>query len=275
MADTQPPLFDDKARTLRIHRARRRQGGDLPFLADRVIADLSERLLDVNRTFRSARLIGPFDWRKPIENALPEGKKPTDFVYSRDPAGSDHDLILSLLDLQSLDDLPGWMRAMRRALAPDGLFIAAFIGGESLSSVRQSFYAQDTEALGAPTPRFHPMITVRQAAPLLSHIGLALPVIDSDRFTAHYRQLGTWVTDLRDLALTNIMTDRAQSYPGRSVFNALEALLRPEADQPIPIVWDIIWMTGWAPHESQQKPLKPGTAKTPLHQALRDIRDEG
>jgi hypothetical protein len=237
----------------------------------RAVSDLSERLQDVKRNFSKACLIGPFDWREPIHAALPTGKI-EQFDWSPAPAGDDYDLVISLLHLQSINAVGGWMRAARSMLIPDGLFIAALIGGSSLGDLRHALYRIDTERTGSPHPRIHPMIDVRAAAQLLGHAGLAIPVTDADRFTVHYRAIGTLVDDLRDLGLTNALTDRSKHF-SRHLATDLEDALRDGAETPIPMPWEIVWMTGWAPHESQQKPLKPGSAKTGLNAALRAIRD--
>lgn len=273
METPQAPLFDASALSLRTERATARQSDTVPFLAERVLDDLAERLLDVNRSFGNAQMVGPFDWRDALNNRLPKGRKLPGLDFATEPAGKARDLVISLLTLQSINDIPGWMRSIRQTLAPDGLFIAAFIGGASLSTVRQAFYEIDTNRFGAPLPRFHPMIEVKAAAPLLSHVGLALPVLDSDRFTVRYRRVETLFSDLRDVGLTNALVQRDRRYIGRDIFERLNDRLRPSADEPIPIEWEIIWMTGWAPHESQQKPLAPGSAKVGLNEALRSIRD--
>jgi hypothetical protein len=273
--DKAPPtaLFDETAQTLRIARARKRQRHGTPFLITRVIDDMAERLLDIKRDFPRACLIGPFDWRELIMAALPDAAKIASFEWQEQPGGADYDLVISLLDLQSINAVGGWMQAVRGMLVPDGLFIASLIGGSSLAELRHALYAIDTDRAGSPTPRIHPMIEVRAAAQLLGHIGLALPVTDSDRFTVHYRKIETLAADLRDLGLTNVLNDR-DSRPAPHMIKDLNAQLRPAPGDPMPLSWEIIWMTGWAPHDSQQKPLKPGSAKVGLNDALRTIRDQ-
>ena len=260
---------------MRLARARvraQRRGGAVPFLIERCVADLSERLQDVNRTFGRACLVGPLDWRDAITAALPDPKRPAVFDWSEEPVGLDYDLVVSLLHLQSVEAVGPWMQGVRGMLRPDGLFIAAIIGGTSLSGVRQALYAVDTAARGAPSPRIHPMIEVRAAAQLLGHAGLAIPVTDSDRFTVRYRDLRTLAADLRDLGLGNALAAR-DTAPAPELLRELDRALRPAPGEPVPVQWEIVWMTGWAPHESQQKPLPRGSAKTPLAAALRAIRD--
>ncbi|MGB3456687.1 MAG: hypothetical protein WBG08_11350 [Litorimonas sp.] len=272
-SQAQPPtaLFDARAQAQRIARARRRQDRGTPFLLERAVDDLSERLQDVNRIFDRACLVGPFDWRDAVTEALPPGKIGT-LDWRETPGGEAYDLVVSLLHLQSVNAVGGWMQAVRSMLVPDGLFLACLVGGETFSGLRQALYAIDTQAHGAPSPRIHPMIEVRAAAQLLSHAGLAIPVTDSDRFTVHYRRLETLVADLRDLGLSNALTDRRKA-PSPGLLRDLETALRPAPGQPVPVQWELVWMTGWAPHESQQKPLKPGSAKVGLNSALKAIRD--
>ncbi|MGJ8560240.1 MAG: SAM-dependent methyltransferase [Litorimonas sp.] len=271
MPAPQVTLFNETAQMLRIARARQRQSRSTPFLIDRVVDDLCERLLDIKRPFARACLIGPFDWREDIMAALPDKAKIAAFDWAEQPEGDGYDLVISLLHLQSINTVGGWMQGVRAMLVPDGLFIASLIGGVSLNELRHALYAIDTDRAGSPTPRIHPMIEVRAAAQLLGHIGLALPVTDSDRFTVHYRKVETLAADLRDLGLTNSLRDR-NTRPTPTLIQDIEAQLRPAPGEPMPLSWEIVWMTGWAPHESQQKPLKPGSAKVGLNDALKVIR---
>lgn len=273
MSAPQVTLFDETAQAARIARARKRQMRGMPFLIERVVDDLCDRLLDIKRPFARACLIGPFDWREQIMAALPDRSKIAEFDWSEHPTGDNYDLVISLLDLQSINAVGGWMQAARAMLIPDGLFVASLIGGVSLTELRHALYAIDTDQIGSPTPRIHPMIDVRAAAQLLGHVQLALPVTDSDRFTVHYRKVETLAADLRDLSLTNVLRDR-DTRTAPYLITEIENHLRPAAGKPMPVSWEIVWMTGWSPHESQQKPLKPGSAKVGLQDALRSIRDE-
>lgn len=273
MPTPQVTLFDETVQAKRIARARTRQKRGTPFLIDRAIDDLCDRLLDIKRSFGRACLIGPFDWREQIMTALPDRSKIKSFDWSEHPTGGDYDLVISLLDLQSINAVGGWMQAVRALLIPDGLFVGSLIGGVSLTELRHALYAIDTNRIGSPTPRIHPMIDVRAAAQLLGHAQLALPVTDSDRFTVQYRKVETLAADLRDLGHTNVLRDRDTRMAPHLIAD-IESRLRPEQGEPMPISWEIVWMTGWAPHNSQQKPLKPGSAKIGLQDALRTIRDE-
>ncbi len=274
MVQTQPTrLFDEDALARFQARAKARLGSEPPFLIARCVEDLADRMQDVNRIFARVALVGPLDWRAAINTNLPPSERPERFDHLEMPSGDDYDLVISLLHIQSVDDVGGLMRGIRAMLKPDGLFIGAVIGGVSLTELRGALYAVDTERLGSPSPRVHPMIEVRAAAQLLGHAGLAIPVSDSDRFTVRYRSLSTLLSDLRDVGLGNALASRARKALPRAAWRALEERLRPAPGEPMPISWEIVWMTGWAPHESQQKPLKPGSAKMPLNTALRAVRD--
>ena len=270
MSSAQVTLFDEAALAHRIARARKRQSRATPFLLERVIEDLKDRLLDVNRNFENACFVGPFDWRDEIKAGV-QTEKLSHLDWTEEPTGKDYDLLISLLHLQSVNAVGAWMQGVRSMLRPDGLFVACLIGGDTFSGLRRTLYAIDTEAHGSPSPRIHPMIEVRAAAQLLGHAGLAIPVTDSDRFTVHYRKIETLAADLRDLGLTNALSDRRRT-PSPNLLRDLGTHLQPDGE-PVPIQWEIVWMTGWAPHESQQKPLKPGSAKVGLNEALRSIRD--
>ena len=271
MSSAQVTLFDEDALAQRVNRARERQRRATPFLLDRVIEDLHDRLLDVNRNFSNACLIGPFDWRDQITREI-SSEKLAHLDWREAPSGEDYDLVISLLHLQSVNSVGAWMQGVRSMLKPDGLFVASLVGGETFSGLRRTLYAIDTDADGSPSPRIHPMIEVRAAAQLLGHAGLAIPVTDSDRFTVNYRKLETLAADLRDLGLSNALSDRKRT-PSPGLLKDLKTHLQHDGE-PAPIQWEIVWMTGWAPHESQQKPLKPGSAKVGLNEALRSIRDE-
>ena len=272
MSSAQPPrLFDPDALAAFQERAQRRSG--IPFLTERCAEDLAERIQDVNRRFGRVALVGPLDWREAVTAALPPAKRFETFEHLSAPSGEGFDLVVSLLHIQSVDDVGGLMRGLRAMLRPDGLFIGALAGGQSLVELRAALYAVDTKRLGSPAPRIHPMIEVRAAAQLLGHAGFAIPVTDSDRFTVRYRSLSTLLGDLRDAGLSNALAARLRAPLPRGAWRALEQHLRPAPGEPMPVSWEIVWMTGWAPHASQQKPLVPGSAKMPLNAALRAVRD--
>ena len=183
-----------------------------------------------------------------------------------------YDLILSIFDLQSDDNIPDTLMRYRQHLAADGLLLIAFLGGETLTEFRQSLYAADQEILGGASARVYPMVDYSQSAMLLGRTGLALPVVDMDRFTVSYGKLSSLISDMRDLGLSNVLSARDMRPLSRKWLAHLkESYLAHFAreDGKLQATFEIIWMTGWAPHESQQKPLKPGSAKMRLADALK------
>lgn len=156
-------------------------------------------------------------------------------------------------------------------LAADGLMLGAYFGGATLTELRQSLYRVESEQMGGLTPRVAPMIDFSQSASLLQRAGFALPVVDTDRFTLNYETLGKLLSDLRDAGETNILSDRQKAPLNRAFYHALQTELKDSYRAPngrFAISFEIMWATGWAPHASQQKPLKPGSAKMRLSDAL-------
>lgn len=249
------------------------------FLLRRVAEDAAERLTDINRQFQSAVFVGLPAFRKCLIEALPDHKKPAriaEFDDWPDPFSKieNVDLIISGLVLQSLNDVPGAIVQARQALSPDGLFLASIIGGESLLRLKRACFAADHEKYGGIIPRVAPMIDLQQAALLLSRAGLAQPVIDKDACKVSYSKISTLVEDLRDIGETNRLLSYRAKYEGRHFMDRLERGYgdKDEAGK-FRCLFELVWMTGWAPHESQQKPLKPGSAKMRLSDALKQIRD--
>ena len=275
MSPSPPKIFNPRARKfaqIRSAKRRARTGGS--FLMKRAAEDAASRLEDINRKFARAALVGTVDSRKLITDNLPAERQPETFEYNPEPHDLDgtYDLILSLFELQSDDSIPETLMRFREHLAPDGLLLIAFLGGETLTELRQSLYAADQQILGGAAARVYPMVDYSQAAMLLGRTGLALPVVDMDRVTVHYAQLKSLVSDLRDLGLTNVLAARDTSPLTRNWRAALEAAYAAHFsrdDGKSKATYEIVWMTGWAPHKSQQKPLKPGSAKMRLADALK------
>ena len=275
--NTSPPkLFDEKALAFAKSRARKRQarrGGS--FLYQRAAQDAASRLEDIQRQFKHAVMIGAQDGRNLFKSEISSDRIPEtfDYVQSGDQLTDKYDLIISLLELQSDDALPDTLMNFRRHLSPDGLLLVAQFGGESLTELRQSLYGTDQAILGGATPRIFPMVDYSQAAMLLGRIGLALPVVDTDRITVFYTELKNLVSDLRDLGLTNSLIARDKRSLSKRWWVRLNKTYAEhfarEDDGKLKATFEILWLTGWAPHESQQKPLKPGSAKMRLSDALK------
>jgi len=254
--------------------AKRQARTGLSFLYSRAAEDAASRLEDINRRFDRAVLIGTMDGRKTIEAQLRDERRPQTFRYLKSPSelSADYDLIVSIFDLQSDDNIPETLMRYRKHLSADGLMLVAFLGGETLTEFRQSLYAADQQTLGGATARIYPMVDYSQSAMLLGRTGLALPVVDMDRVTVSYGKLSSLIADLRDLGLSNVLAARDTRPLSRTWMSRLQdsyAAHFAREDGKLNATFEIVWMTAWAPHESQQKPLKPGSAKMRLADALK------
>lgn len=181
-------------------------------------------------------------------------------------------LIVSAFSLVAINDVPGTLIQLRRMLKPDGLLMAVTLGGETLSELRQAFAAAESEATGGVSPRVFPFIDVRDMGSLLQRAGFALPVCDAETLTVRYGDIFGLFRDLRAMAATNILVERRRAPMTRSLlFKLAETYQRmfAAADGRLPASFELIWAMGWAPHESQQKPLKPGSAQMRLADALK------
>jgi SAM-dependent methyltransferase len=183
------------------------------------------------------------------------------------------DLVLSNLSLHWLNDLPGALVQIRRALRQDGLFIACILGGETLVELRHALLAAESELLGGAGPRVAPMIDLRDAAGLLQRTGFALPVADFDRIILAYESPFALMAELRGLGETNALSGRQKHLSRRDIFiKAAEIYQQRHArsDDRTPATFDILYLSGWAPDPSQQTPLSPGSATRSLEQAVKD-----
>jgi SAM-dependent methyltransferase len=291
-------LFDRSLARVRLERALRTSlpGSGADFLLRRAADELVDRLALVKREFPLAvdlttpgphaaaalaadSRIGFVVRAAPAASTLGEG------AYSRivgdeerSPlADASCDLIVSLLALQGVNDLPGALIQVRRALKPDGLFLGCVMGGESLNELRQSLTAAESEILSGASPRVAPFADVRVLGALLQRAGFALPVVDLDRAVARYGDMLALMRDLRAMGATNVLIARSRAPLRRDVlFRAAQIYAErfADGDGRLRATFDMVWLAGWAPHESQQKPLKPGSAKMRLEDALRG-RGEG
>jgi len=182
------------------------------------------------------------------------------------------DLVVSLLALQTVDDLPGTLIQIRRALKPDGLFIACLLGGDTLTELRQSFLEAEMEIEGGASPRVAPFADLRDCGALLQRAGFALPVTDVDRVIVRYDNPFALMRDLRAMGATNPLAQRRKTMLRRAtLMKAAEiyAARFSDADGRVRATFDLVWISGWSPHESQQKPLKPGSATMSLAEGLK------
>jgi SAM-dependent methyltransferase len=186
---------------------------------------------------------------------------------------ADHtlDLVVSALSLQAVNDLPGVLVQVRRALKPDGLFLAALLGGDTLAELRQSFAMAESELDGGVSPRVAPFPDLRDVGGLLQRAGFALSVTDVDRITVRYATPLRLLHDLRHMGATNPLAERRRVPLRRAtLMRAMEvyAARFADPDDRVRASFDIIWLSGWSPHESQQKPLRPGSAQKRLADVL-------
>ena len=288
-----PAIFD---RTLLRGRARRAAAlGPSTFLLERVAEDFGDRLATVLRRFDLALVLGsPDDAVRRVLAA--SGKVGT--IIAADalahlPAGisggaaaplmvaadeealpfrdGSLDLVVSALALQFVNDLPGTLVQIRRALRADGLFIAALAGGDTLTELRQSFAAAEAEIEDGVSPRVAPFADLRDLGTLLQRAGFALPVTDVDRLIVRYASPLALMHDLRRMGAANALVERSRRPLRRATLARLLEIYGERFADPdgrVRATFDIVWLSGWAPHESQQQPLKPGSARTRLADAL-------
>jgi SAM-dependent methyltransferase len=182
------------------------------------------------------------------------------------------DLAVSALAFQFVNDLPGVLAQIRRALRPDGLLLAAMLGGDTLTELRQSFAAAEAELEAGMSPRVAPFADLRDVGSLLQRAGFALPVTDVDRVVVRYDSAFTLMHDLRRMGAGNILFERRRTPTRRATLLRMAQIYGErfaDSDGRIRVTFEVIWLSGWAPHESQPKPLKPGAAKASLEAAVK------
>jgi len=266
-------LFDRTLLRARLNRARR--GGPVTFLLDRVAEDMEERLQAVTRNFSDvADIWTPGELlRKPVADRFKSIARiePDDTETLPLPPES-LDLAVSALAFQFVNDLPGVLAQIRRALRPDGLLLAAMLGGDTLTELRQSFAEAEAECEGGVSPRVAPFADLRDVGALLQRAGFALPVTDVDDVVVRYDNVFGLMADLRRMGATNIMIERRRTPTRVATMMRMAQIYRQRFSDPdgrIYATFDVIWLSGWAPHENQPKPLRPGSAKTSLEAAVK------
>ena len=237
------------------------------WLINRCIDDVVERIIDVNRNFDSILIIGADSLESQLKKALPKDKynriECINSITELNERGN-FNIVISLLRLQTEDNVAEVLIKIHKNLKPDGLFIAAMFGGNTLTELRQVFYKTDNEIYGGLTPHIYPMTTYKQAAELLVRSGYNQPVVDSDRITVNYSNLNRLINDLRDLGETNVLNSKSKQILTKTYINSLTKNYlssHSRKDGKLKCSFEILWLTGWIPHISQQKPLKPGPPK--------------
>jgi SAM-dependent methyltransferase len=268
------PLLFDRA-LLRMRQQRASRGEPATFLLDRVAEDMAERLHAVLRDFADvAEIWTPGEvLRAPSCDRF---KSVTRIDLSEQETlplqPQSLDLVVSALAFQFVNDLPGVLAQIRRALRPDGLLLAAMIGGDTLTELRQSFAAAEAELEAGASPRVAPSADLRDIGALLQRTGFALPVTDIDRVVVRYDSAFALMRDLRNMGATNVLVERRRTPTRRATVLRMAQLYAERFADPdgrIRATFDLIWLSGWAPHESQQQPLKPGSAKASLAEAVK------
>ena len=284
-----PLLFD--RRLLRARRLRAQALGPSTFLIDRVADELGDRIAAVLRSFERAVDLGtPTD---AVRRALAASGKvggiiaadalagQVPFSLSGSPVAADEealpfrdgslDLVVSALALGFVNDLPGTLIQIRRALRPDGLLLAALAGGDTLTELRQAFAAAEAEIEDGISPRVAPFADVRELGALLQRADFALPVADVERLTVRYASPVALMHDLRRMGAANALVERRRRPLRRALLERMVAIYGERFSDPdgrIRATFEIVWLSGWAPHASQQKPLAPGSARQRLADAL-------
>lgn len=266
MSNPHPPALTDRAALARF-RARARRAPAL-FLHEDAADEVQERLIEVNRTFTTPAVVTPFPqvWTDRLPGARIVADDP---VLDLEPGA--HDLVIHALALHWADDPLGQIIQCRRALRPDGLFLGVLFGGQSLHELRAVLAQAESDVTGGLSPRVVPMGEIRDLGALLQRAGLALPVADSAVRRVLYRDLPHLVRDLRAMGEGNALAARHRApMPRAMLARAAQLYAQTFADDAgrLPATAEVLFLTGWAPAEGQQKPLRPGSAAARLAAAL-------
>lgn len=277
-----PQVFDREL--IAQHLQRRTPAGD-DFVTQIALDDLAARLITISRDFDQALVMAPDGARLPLMGRSASGafafERVSTILGSSDAPLVDpemlvlprtgYDLIVTLFDLQVTNDVPGFLSRIRAYLRPDGLMIAAALGGDSLTELRQAFLRADAEISGGAFARVAPFIPLADAGGLLQRAGFALPVTDLETYPVRYADALRLMRELKGLGAQNPLADRPEKLATRSLIaNAASAYAEfaGDPDGRVRATLEIIWLLGWAPHESQQKPLRRGSATVSLKDVL-------
>lgn len=260
---TAPRLTDRTA----LLRNRDRVSGD-PFLHVLAKEELQDRLAMVNRSFTAPAVVTglPQVWGNLVPNARIVADDP---VLDLDEGA--HDLVIHAMTLHWADDPIGQLVQARRALRPDGLFLAVLFGGQTLAELRATLAQAEAEVCGGISPRILPMAEIRDLGAGLQRAGFALPVADSLRQTVAYGDLGTLFADLRAMGERSALIARPRHFAPRALFDQARKLYKasfPAQGDGYTASFELIFLSGWAPADDQPKPLRPGSATRRLADAL-------
>lgn len=284
LATAVPHIFDRAL--VRARRERAAAGfGAHDFLAAEMAARLSDRLSDMVRTFPHALLLG---CHRGVAALALRGQSGIEWLAQADPAHGmlqgtcglgavadeerlpfaeeSFDLVLACGMLHWVNDLPGALVQIRRTLKPDGLFLAVFPGGETLHELRDAWLVASMAEEGGAAPRVSPFVDVRDAGALLQRAGFALPVADTDRITVRYADVFALMRDLRGMGEANALAARPRRFTRAATLEAMAQAYHAHLgeDGRIPATFELITLTAWKPHSSQQQPARRGSGKVSL-----------
>ena len=265
---TAPALFDPITQA----EARARACASGMFLQELACTEILERLKAVNRQFKSIAIVTGFPqvW----SGAFPNAKLVRDEDLLELSPGQ-HDLVVHAMALHHCNDPIGQVVQCGRALQADGLFMGVCFGGQTLTELRSALSTAEADLRGGLSPRVTPMAEIRELGSLLQRAGLALPVADSLKIPAAHSDIYHLMRDLRDMGETNIMTARPKTFTPKSLFDRAQEIFAtefPADDSRITCTFDLVFLSGWAPHASQPKALKPGSVTKSLQQALEEAK---
>ena len=261
-------LFNLKTRNLK----RIRTKIDGMFLQVLARNEILERLEDINRSFEAIAIVTGFPeiWSQ----SLPKANLIAD-SDTLDLAQKEFDLIIHAMALHHSNDLVGQVIQSTQALKPDGLFISSCFGGQTLAELRAALSTAEAELCGGLSPRISPMAEIRDLGAILQRAGLTLPVADNLNISTSYRDLRHLMRDLRDMGETNIMKSRSKSFTARTLFNRAQEIYAAEfknSDDRLMCTFELMFLSGWAPHKNQPKPLRPGSVRKSLLAALDEAK---
>ena len=284
-------------RSVRRHRDRAAASyADFSFLFQEVAARLGDRLQDITRTFpitldlgcHGGDMAAHIPDRSAVETLINSDLSPkmAELAYAKNGAASltsdeeflpfkeqSLDLVVSNLSLHWVNDLPGAFTQIRRALKPDGLFLAAMLGGETLNELGEALRDAEIEIEGGLSPRLSPFAEIKDAGNLLGRAGFALPVADTETITVSYGNPLKLMTDLRGMGETNSNMHRRTTFSRRATLKRAAEIYAKKFmndESRMPATFEIIYLTAWVPHESQQKPLSPGSGQVSLGNVFMD-----
>jgi SAM-dependent methyltransferase len=285
----EPPRIFDRDLLIRRRDRAAAEAAKHDFLLARVADDLAERLTFIKRTFPLAANIGAhhglvtqkvrfiagiervIDVERSLRLLGSEGLRVVADEEALPFADGALDLVVSGLSLQLVNDLPGALLQIRRALKPDGLLLAALLGGATLKELREAWIAAEVDVSGGASPRVAPFADVRDMGALLQRAGFALPVVDSETLTVTYASPLALMQDIKAMGTSNMLVARRRTPVTRGLLlRAAEIYAERHAtpDGRVPATFEILTLTAWAPHESQPQPLRPGSAQARLADAL-------